>query len=496
MDVPFPINSLEQLTRLISTKIEEGPSLEYKEVLALSTRGDRKEALKDLSGMGNSGAGTIIFGVAEDQQNSGVPDRLTPLSDRADLGRLEDIARDGIRPPLLFDFRRVESDGGYVLIADVWRSPLGPYMVEGYDERRYHIRIGLSTVPMTEQQVRDAYQIAGRWQDRRVEVWREHRLPVQLDPGPSVPWLDVAAIPEAPLREVLRLPVDSSRFTPPPVIEPATRLGGVHAIRNAIRIWADGVYGDVGRFSFRFHRDGAVGLTSQLDKFIQPIALARMLNGQLMYLAWLWTDLGVRTPVEIKVQFQNLGAATQLYPGALEAPTLQRPAGIVSVSTVGLSAILTPWELKRANPRHVLVRDLADRLHQAFGIPVAPPAIFLEGWLYGQDGSTVGVGLWDGALCGRNGDVLARVYDDGHVGRVRDGAMVAYAVDGVILDLHGNALAAVEMATGSGLPHDFIPQSHSDTTALRRLALNKAEKPLIPPASTREWSKQSLQTIL
>ncbi len=45
---------------LLTNKVPEGPALEYKGMLPISTRDERREALKDLSGMGNGGGGTVV----------------------------------------------------------------------------------------------------------------------------------------------------------------------------------------------------------------------------------------------------------------------------------------------------------------------------------------------------------------------------------------------------------------------------------------------------
>ena len=102
--------------------------------------------------MGNGGGGTVLFGVDEEPSNLGIPMRISWLKDPSLQGRLEDIVRTGIRPPLVVTSSRVGDDAGYVLVVHVWPSPLGPYMVETYEDRRYYHRNGKSTAPMSELQ--------------------------------------------------------------------------------------------------------------------------------------------------------------------------------------------------------------------------------------------------------------------------------------------------------------------------------------------------------
>src|SRR5262245_30183474 len=182
------ISSTADIERLISNGIPEGPSLEYKRILSLGTRAERLEVLKDISGIGNGGGGTLIYGVEE--AGDGLPAGLHVLSDPRDVGRLEDIVRSGTSPPLLSTLDVFERPGGYVLVVHVQRSPLGPYMVEAYEQRRYFTRVGSRTVPMSEQQVRDAYLLAARGRERRSELWQEHYLPIRAES--STPWLMVS----------------------------------------------------------------------------------------------------------------------------------------------------------------------------------------------------------------------------------------------------------------------------------------------------------------
>lgn len=186
-----------QVEGLVENRIPEGPSVEYKLVLSLGPPAERAEVMKDLSGLGNGGGGILVYGIEEDPDEEGIPIALRPLQDRGLLGVLEDVVRSSIRPPLLMDTRVLEGPGGFLLLVEVLRSPLGPYMVEAYGDRRYAIRVGSRTVPMTEQQVRDAYVLASRARERREEAWERHALPMKA--ATSEAWLTVSGLPEEPL---------------------------------------------------------------------------------------------------------------------------------------------------------------------------------------------------------------------------------------------------------------------------------------------------------
>jgi len=91
--------------------------------------------------MGNSGGGTIIFGLtADDSSGVGVAMELSPIANPAILSIMENIVRDVVRPPLLWTLVDFEVGDGRVVIAEIQPSALGPYMVQGYDENRYYRR--------------------------------------------------------------------------------------------------------------------------------------------------------------------------------------------------------------------------------------------------------------------------------------------------------------------------------------------------------------------
>jgi predicted HTH transcriptional regulator len=187
-----------EVSRFISTSVDESRVLEFKREIALHDRTAKIETLKDLTGMANGGGGLVVFGIDEVTHIDG---RVTsggalPIGDRSIPGQLMDIIRDTVFPPLLVELHEVDIESGYVLVAELFASPLGPYMVEGFGQHRFFSRSGRSTVPMSEQQVRDRYALALRAREHRQEVWAAHGMPMKQAHGP---WLGVSMVPEEPL---------------------------------------------------------------------------------------------------------------------------------------------------------------------------------------------------------------------------------------------------------------------------------------------------------
>jgi hypothetical protein len=496
------IRSASDIDRLVANKIAESPTLEYKETLPLVSRDERREALKDLSGMGNGGGGTILVGIGKDAQDPELPSRVAPLVDRSLIGRLEDIVRSGIRPPLLISYTPVDYGAGFVLVLDILRSPLGPYMVEGYGVRSYFTRSGSRTEPMTEQQVRDAYALAARARDRRGAIWDAHWLPMSA--SSRNPWLLISGIPEEPLTDVVDLTAVRLDDVRPPA-ELKAYASHVNVPRD-LRTWAEGLHGELRTVGgtarlFRLHRDGAVGFAVELREQISPRGLPRTLHVHLVYLAWLWNKLPIRTPVELRVDLRNLDAAILGHAADFpdERLVFQRPSGIIGDLGVSLTSEHLPWHLQRARTRHIIVREFDHRAHQAFGLQRTPGRLFTEDWLYEPNGAPSGYYVAGGGLFkGRTGDAVGNVCEDGTIYHRTTGTLQAYLADGVVLDTSGNAVAVVEMAVGSGLPDDFLVQQFVDDECPRRLGdtAQGARQPVTLPAPTGQWSSVRLSDLL
>ena len=91
-------DKLDAVKRLIDTRIPESTSLEYKSELHLDSTEDRRELLKDLTGMGNGGGGSIIFGMQE-EAGTNVAKELSPLGNSSIVSQIEDIVRSAVHPP-------------------------------------------------------------------------------------------------------------------------------------------------------------------------------------------------------------------------------------------------------------------------------------------------------------------------------------------------------------------------------------------------------------
>jgi hypothetical protein len=140
-----------------------------------------------------------------------------------------------------------------------------------------------------------------------------------------------------------------------------------------------------------------------------------------------------------------------------EEHRVREPHGI-SVPAVSLQREQLPSDLVRASIRHAFAHEFANRLHQAFGVS-GTAMLFKEGWLYGPNGRPIGLSVGGNGIWNKDGRRLANVYSSGRILDRENKGVVGFLSGGVVLDETGRALAATEMATGTGLPDEFLQQT-------------------------------------
>jgi len=494
---------IDAVRRLIDQRIPENSALEYKSALSLDTQGEKKELLKDLTSMGNGGGGTLIFGMDE-EPGSNIAKALTPLANPGLVGVAEDVVTSAVRPPLLWSHQTFEVHGGFVVVVDVERSPLGPYMIDAYGDQRYHKRSGDHTHQMNEREVRDAYELAHRSLGRRDELWKQHLLPMKVDEGG--PWLVVSALPEEPLTEIFdSRKIDLSAFQSPTSMVNYISHTGLQFALGALRHWTDGLAADDGangtdpRLLFRLHRDGAGGIAQQIQPEISQEWNARIVNAFLIYLAWFWAEFDLQQAVEVELAVVSLEGATIPANAFTVAPTsVVTPRG-VDVNHVSISEYALPWELARASVRHRLLRRFSDRVEQTFGRAGAK-ALFERGWLFDHHGNITGMALDRGMIWqpnqGQGGLRKASVDAAGQV--YGNEGVCGYVIDGAFVDVDGHTLACLEMAQGPGCPDDFMTRitQGMDTPLTEGPDPMEVVGEVARPEPTGTWSDKSLSDLL
>ena len=455
-----------EVERLIDQHATESRTLEFKRELNLATAAQRVECMKDLTAMGNSGGGLVVFGVAESARADGVgvAADIVPIENRGLVPRLHDALRDSVFPPLLIELHEVDVDDGFVLVAEVFASPLGPYMVEA-GQHRYYTRAGTSNAPMTEQQVRDAYALAERRASRREDVWTSHGMPLRVEHGP---WLSVSLVPHEPLLSRFRsAEVTAEDVRVPESLRPIANREGLVAVHDSLGRWASGLFGYDGpsvanpRTAIRIHEDGSLACGRRLSDVTTIDAIVFALDAMVAWAAFMLNCLGVPTAVELELHVDRASQIQldTIVGGAVtQRQHIHQPVGLLVVDLSARSEH-RPRCLHDARTRHAVVREMADCVSSAFG--VARPRLGFEfGALFGADGMPTRYAVAGNRLYGDRGhDVF--LHADGALIVSHNNQLLGYLMGGAIVDAVGDTLAVTEWATGHGCPPDFLPQASS-----------------------------------
>ncbi len=499
----------QRLDSWLSSELPEGQHFEIKREVQLASPSEKRELLKDLTGMGNGGGGTVVFGLAEKTvSGSSVPDYVTALSDRGLLGRIENLVSSTVRPTLRWVPLVVEQPGGgFVLIVDVERSPLGPYMVEMKGEYRYWRRQSDSTVLIDERLVHDLYAEAVRWDADRAAIW--DRLALPLKPTwSSGPWLATSGVPEY---------IDEHCFDPAMTDADTLvttgwgtahdRIAGLGQMTKNLAVWADGFAAEgnadrdeSGRYPLepqallRVHRSAAVGTGVHLATPYR-IDAVRALNAQLAYIGKLWSLAAVSVG-EIRASLTGLVAQVS-NANVGPYPEAATPAG-TPIPAVHLRELVKSSTLADARERHRLIRRWANRLANAYGEPRQRVG-FEIGRLHRPEGSTslTAVAGWihNSSQPGGGGPIITEC---GVVRPAGEMTAVGWWRDGGLLDLDGNLVACLEFATLDGLPGNFaLAEVHRSEMVDEEDRTPEAWDPgLEPPTATATWLDQSAEQFL
>ena len=498
------IQNLSDVQRLIDQRVHEVPAIEFKSDAPLDGDAARRKFLRDVTSMGNSGGGTIIFGLtADDSSGVGVAMELSPIANPAILSIMENIVRDVVRPPLLWTLVDFEVGDGRVVIAEIQPSALGPYMVQGYDENRYYRRGETGVVRMTEFEVSSAYALAHRTAEHRDDEWRKHFLPMSTPP--DEPWLSIASLPFEPFLPIFEgREINIYQVVRPPAVR--KRLLGLPIHEATVRHWADGITADdelVGRplaFKLRLHRDGSAGIAQKLENHLDLRTIARTVDAYLAYLADFWSTYSLRSPVELVVGISDVSKvirATTLI-GASQGGVVHPPD--VTVTKVSISEEVLPWELTRAHVRHGFVRRFIERLSYAFDLQYNGE-LFTVGPLFVRGGAATGLLLGPGLIIRRRPGGSNTVALIDKAGRIHGsaGGITSFVVEGAVIDEAGDTLAVVEMTDGFACPPDYLSDN---SVAESGVALAPWTEPTPDlggpevPTPTGKWSSGTVEAAL
>jgi len=138
----------EDINRLVSNKVPENKSLDYKKELKISQDKDKKELLFDVTSMSNTDGGCLIYGIEESKdekgQNTGTPESIVGI----DIGnydklaqQIEDIIKGNTEPRIAnIALKHITVDKKSILVVGVSKSLGLPVMVTFNETNKFYRR--------------------------------------------------------------------------------------------------------------------------------------------------------------------------------------------------------------------------------------------------------------------------------------------------------------------------------------------------------------------
>ena len=170
----------EDLQRLITNKVAEGKTLDYKEKLSINSHSEKKEFYKDVSSFANAFGGDIIFGIAEDSKTR-APKELKGLdleSPDEQIATLSNMIKDGIEPRIVPTpkIRAIRlSNGKIAIIIRIYRSWTAPHRIRFDDNHKFWIRGNNNKHEMDVTELRNAFNLSGNMEER-IQKFRMDRI--------------------------------------------------------------------------------------------------------------------------------------------------------------------------------------------------------------------------------------------------------------------------------------------------------------------------------
>jgi predicted HTH transcriptional regulator len=138
---PAQITEMD-LAALIEGGETEGKTIDYKRDRIGTSDGDRKEFLYDISSFANAAGGQLVIGMEEVEGKATALHGLTGINPDAEIARLEQMARDGIRPPIpgLQSAAIPLAAGGFAIVVFIPQSWNPPHQVTYQKAFRFYGR--------------------------------------------------------------------------------------------------------------------------------------------------------------------------------------------------------------------------------------------------------------------------------------------------------------------------------------------------------------------
>ena len=180
--MPQNIDQLEleeenDLQELVDNQIPESKTIDYKESLTDNSDSDKKEFLADVSSFANAAGGYLIYGMRE---NSGIASELCGLESidaDAEIRRLDNIIRDGIKPRIPgVSLRAIPlRTSRHAIIIRIPMSWASPHMVTFKNDSKFYSRNSAGKYQLDVSELRAAF-VLSETTTERIRNFRIERL--------------------------------------------------------------------------------------------------------------------------------------------------------------------------------------------------------------------------------------------------------------------------------------------------------------------------------
>lgn len=184
----------EDIDQLVSNKVLESITLEYKEEGPDPSDAGKKEFLADLSAMANTNGGLLIFGIKEAQEdgkNAGYPEEVTGIKEPRSGNPIiveqlkqfmDNVIRDNLAPRLSgIEYATIQYDPDrLVFIIDVPRSLQAPHMITFKNDSKFFKRTNTGKYQMEVREIREAMLRTSGWKES-AELFRDFRIDAKLN---------------------------------------------------------------------------------------------------------------------------------------------------------------------------------------------------------------------------------------------------------------------------------------------------------------------------
>lgn len=199
---PFDAIEKGDIDYLLTEKVAELRTLEYKQSLPGGTDKDKKEFLADISSFANAAGGDILYGIEAEKDAAGKPTGrpgralgIADINGDALILSLHNQIRDGLDPRIpVVQIKPIEGfPNGPVILIRIVKSWSSPHMVKYGGSSRFYSRTSAGKYQLDASEIRSTFVLSGSLPER-IRNFRIDRLakivtddtPIPLIPNPKL----------------------------------------------------------------------------------------------------------------------------------------------------------------------------------------------------------------------------------------------------------------------------------------------------------------------